>query len=171
MNQKFNYDVSLWIIAATFLPASLVVFSLGAVQKDEFSGDGSSSKSAKQVDSKSSDKIKDFDAFIVDSFDRENELNDDDADGGGGDGNDSATTTKGVVRRKRWLEWTLVILGSLYLLFYVGTEIAAGGFIDAYCQTIVLLSKDESTYVLLTERTNIEKRFIFIVIVINLVSL
>lgn len=118
----------------------MVVFSLGAVQTDSSSSSSHNIPSATtSTTTTNNEKIPDFDSFIVDNFEHETINSSGKAD------NHHSSSTKGVIRQKKWLEWLLVLFGSLYLLFYVGTEIAAGGFINAFGQTIAKFSKDEST--------------------------
>lgn len=107
MNQYATYDVSLWIVAAMFLPAALYVYRLGAVQRGSAAAASASAPS---------EQIKDFDSFIAESFDEE----------------ENAHVESNARRHTSWREWLLVLAGATYLLFYVGTEIGAGGFIDSF---------------------------------------
>ena len=114
-----------------FVPAAFFVNRLGAVER----------RIASSVDTSTpSDQIRDFDSFIGESFDDEAlAAHDGDGSSGGGGGG-------GAKRRTSWREWLLVGAGALYLLFYVGTEIGAGGYIDAFGVKIGQFGKARSAF-------------------------
>jgi FHS family Na+ dependent glucose MFS transporter 1 len=146
VEQWTSFGTALWIIASLFLPLAIIVYSLGAVRSLEAKGKSSSSEA-------------DVDALIVENFDKEQK----------GGGEEEAA----VSAIPKFQQWFVVLSGGLYLMFYVGklacvcacvcmcvcaraglnqanacagTEIAAGGFIDAFGQTIGKFGPDASTF-------------------------